>query len=48
MLAKKFSYRNFTITSVFRFEIALTFIYLVKLFRATTRLTLTSISIIDI
>jgi len=43
-----FFYKNFTITNTFRFEIVLTFIYLVKLFRATIKFTLIDIFAIDI
>jgi len=43
-----FFYKNFTITSAFRFEIALILTYLVKLFRTIIKLTLASISTISI
>ncbi len=43
-----FFYRNFTITSALKFEIVLIFIYFVKLFRAITRFTLTSVFAINI
>ncbi len=43
-----FSYKNFIITNTLKFEIALTFIYFVKLFQTTIRLTLISIFAINI
>ncbi len=43
-----FSYRNFTITNTLKFEIALIFIYFVKLFRTTIRFTLINIFAINI
>ncbi len=43
-----FFYRNFTIANVLRFEIVLTFIYFVKLFRTTIKLTLIDVFAINI
>ncbi len=43
-----FSYKNFIMANALKFEIVLIFIYFVKLFRTTIRLTLVNVFVIDI